>query len=254
MQNYEMRNLQLISYLLIFTFVSIAFSCRKPALEQIREAPSVTCYHNQSNPVFNFMTNDFSTNTLVNYDTALCGIMPLGRNYKWIYRDSVFGINGQFLRTEYDTLFVEKTVRFPGSQAVWWKMKSTLGKEFVPYNHIYITDSVMYFLEPSYVASGLRTFNTNESWLRLDNHFFFGTSGVLVDVAFRQSFTHGQSIVVPAGTYSNSVLCEKRYFFLERIFFETNTGVVKVEQYAPGTNLPDRNKLLRISELVSFIQ
>ena len=234
-----------------------AASCKKGNFNATDNSTYLTitapghCIFNPSNPVFNLSTNDFNTNLPVSYDSILCGIFPLGKNFKWIYKDSVFGNNGRFLKIEYDTLFVEKTVKFPGSEAIWWKLKSNLGKHVAPNDYIYTTDSVMYFLEKTELLppNPNHTLYSNKTWLRLDGQKL----GIITDIGYINNYYFQQTVNVPAGNYQNIIRCDKLFFNLDRIFFEPNIGFLKIEVYN-STTIPDRSKLQRISELVAFIQ
>ena len=245
----------------ILLIMLLAFSCKKNNFYSFENNTTgdttiwdtttlIQCNSNPSNPVFDLTTNDFNTNLPVGYDTIVCGIFPLGKNYKWIYKDSVFGNNGQFLKTEYDTLFVEKIVKFPGSEALWWKLKSSLGKQVAPNYYIYTTDSVMYFLEKSegMVQNSTHSLYSNSTWLRLDGQ----KMGIITDIGYINNYFFRQTVSVPAGNFTNIIRCDKLLYNLKRIFFKPGIGFLKIEVYN-STNIPEKNKLQRISELVAFI-
>jgi hypothetical protein len=249
--------------------ICLVVSCKKDTQEE--ERITTTCFTNPNNPEFLCTTNDINNHEIVNYDTTLCGIIPLGKNYKWIYRDSVFGTGGQFLRIEMDTLFVEKTVRFPGSQMVFWRMRSKLEKYYFPAQYIYTTDSVLYFLSSSdaFAYNPTRTLYTNKSWLatKYDNPIE-QMSGYNGDMHYVQHYLHGLTINVPLGAFNKTSVCEKIWAIPMRIYFNKEAGIVRHEFYqqdwfpysghfytaAGQIPVVNRTYIRRISELVAFIQ
>jgi hypothetical protein len=253
----------LTNLLLVIVFFN---SCKKTEYVSAWVAPAESvrpCNHNPANPVFNFTTNFFNTQ-YVNYDSAICGIMPLGRNYKWFYRDSVFDNNGHFVRIEHDTLSARGGYQLPGSSSIWWEMRTTSGRSFVPNNLIYITDSVMYTLERSTIYSHNSTYTlfNHETWLRTDNHRIYAQVGMNGDLAYRQRYSFYQTVEVPMGIFPNSILCEKDDFgyFRQRIYFNTSVGILRREYYDMPSNGPFNffdyrpSLLRRVSELVKFTQ
>jgi hypothetical protein len=242
-----MKNLKLFTVIL-FTLVSFVFltGCGKEAGMISKTA---RCVQNSMKPVFG--TNNFNNLPDYNYDSTVCGLLPLGKNYQWIYRDSLFDNTGQFTETRMDTLRVEKTVVSLMDKSVSWKMNAARSKGIPSY--IYTTDSVLYFIDRPYNYNSNSAFIATE-WLKIYSSDSVTKFSFVSDYGYRETIKKlSAPVKVPAGVFTNCIQNSKFTTGVEVIIFKPELGVVKYTKYSPYGNPfnPVPADKRQVSELVS---
>jgi hypothetical protein len=238
--------------LFLFIFSALVFSfvitgCRK---EAGIITPANHCVQNSKKPVFS--TNSYTNLPDYNYDSTVCGLLPLGKNYQWIYRDSLFDNSGMFTETRMDTLRVEKTVVSLSDKSVCWKMNCTRSKG-IPY-YIFTTDSVLYFIDRPYNYNSNSSFIATE-WLKIYNQDSITKFSFISDYGYRETIKKlSGAVKVPAGVFSNCIHNSKSTTGVEEIIFKPELGVVKYTRYSPYGNPfnPVAADKRQVSELVSY--
>ncbi len=195
------------------------------------QKPAIDCVHFNSKPFFN--TININNLPTIVQDTPVCGLFPLGKNHRWIYRDSLFDNSGLFIETKLDTLFIEKSILSLADNATWWKMKSRRNKSLP--NYLYTTDSVLYWLNNS---GGFNVVPQNiqaVAWLRILTKDSVRTSNAIDDVAYLETIKKlNSSTIVPAGSFDRCIETTKYgpSFLKQVITVKPNVGIVKIVTYS----------------------
>lgn len=224
--------------------LTIFVSCRRQA-EFFQ--PQVTCIQNDI-PVTGPALLVSSGLTRVDYDTAVCGFLPMHKDAYWIYTDSFFNSSGALTLVSFDTIRVKATYKSPGSPSVFWQFSSRNMKGFDKI--MYTTDSMVYaitgaFSLPSfydaypwagYRAAGYpRTPSPNFGPSNNDTLF---TMNFLVDVGFPEKIVnYRQPITVPAGSYSDCMGFSKFYGSqISEMVFKPGLGMVQYKRFYPPSS------------------
>jgi hypothetical protein len=242
------KNLKLI--ILFWAFI-VSISCKK---EQAEASPDI-CVINTVIPIFN--TNNYADLPFVSYNTNVCGLLPLGKNHFWIYKDSIFDNSGVFVEIKMDTLTVAKTVQSLADNSIWWKMKSNRTKGIFN-QFIYTTDSTVYFIDLLF-GFGYNNNFESRSWFKLFNQDSVKHHGGIGDVAFLQQTKNLQNTVtVPAGSFSNCIENNKNKIGGDFRYITTikpSVGIIKFSLYdspgPPSSNILPSYKR-QVSELISY--
>jgi hypothetical protein len=224
-------------------------ACKKAPVIAKQETPCITY---KSKPIFN-VTNIAGLAT-IDYNGTVCGIIPLGKNYKWIYRDSLFDNTGQFVQTKMDTMLVEKTVFSTADSSILWKLRGARPKGITE-NFIYSTDSVLYYSDRAYVGPGVPPppiYATE--WLKIYQQDYVSGSAFLSDMGYLQIIKKlTNSVAVPYGTVDGCIETTKMLAGREIITLKPGLGIVKYINYAlPFNELPNNKR--QVSELVAFLK
>lgn len=224
--------------------LTIFISCRRQA-EFFQ--PQVTCIQNGvpvTGPAL-LVSNGLNR---VDYDTAVCGFLPMHKNAYWIYTDSFFNSSGALTMVSFDTIRVKATYKSPGSPSVFWQFSSRNMKGFDKI--MYTTDSMVYaitaaFSTPSFYAAfpwaGYRaagypqTPAPNFGPSNTDTLF---TMNFLVDVGYPEKIVnYRQPITVPAGSYTGCIGFSKFYgSLISEMVFKPGLGMVQYKRYySPST-------------------
>jgi hypothetical protein len=235
---------------LYFSIVVFFQACKKEAAITKLDTPCIT-YKNK--PIFNVTTT--AALNAKDYNGTVCGIIPLGKNYKWIYRDSLFDNMGQFVQTKMDTLFVEKTVFSTADSSILWKLRSTSGRaKGINDYFVYSTDSILYYTDRAYVGPGVPVppiYATE--WLKIYRQDYISSSAFLSDMGYLQIIKKlSSSIVVPYGSINGCIETTKMLYGREIITLKPGLGIVKYTSYEdPFNELPSNKR--QVSELVAFV-
>jgi hypothetical protein len=236
-----------IPFLIATILLHTHTSCKKS------EAPIAPneCNRNTVKPIFN--TANINELTTIKYDASVCGLLPLNKQHKWIYKDSLFDDAGNFKEIKMDTLYVEKTVQSSADNSILWKMKSTRLKGLP--NYIYTTDSTLYFVDLMYNAANNKPFVATE-WLKLPTQDSVRKYSFVSDYGYIETIKKLKTnTTVPAGSFSNCFYTSKSIDGIEEIVFKPELGVVKYTKYSPYGNPfnPLPTDKIQVSELVAYI-
>ncbi len=186
----------------------------------------------------------------VNDSSTICGYFPLNKKNYWVYRDSFFTDQRQFLYTQIDTLTFEKTFK-SNDGLIWWEPKSTHKDNHVYrglWRRIYSTDSTVYNITDGYANRWFAA--TIIDTVREDCR----TSDVSTNCI---SIKEKSPLTTPAGTFSNVMLFKKEWLlqsFDYSIYYKPGVGILK-SQWSPSFFVKPTftlNPLYATSILISY--
>jgi hypothetical protein len=206
---------------------------------------------------------------VINQDTPVCGLLPMSKNNKWIYRDSLFDDNGNFVEIKMDTLRIVEAKKSDADGKTWWKFISNRNKGLL---NLYLvsSDSTLYFPTVSFGSYGAG------NWLEIPkNNYLKGFWG-LTDVPYGiLDFTKlNTTVTVPAGGFINCIKNRRDASFgpnnynaiygygISETTYKPGIGIIKHQtnkaNYANSPNGYNSNPLIMygiktmVSELVEY--
>jgi hypothetical protein len=218
----------------------ILFSCRKESLAP----PTESCLTQTGNP--DHLSYSGSDILSVRYSAKHCGLLPLSTKNYWIYLDSVYA-DGEFLKTEMDTLQFSQTFQTQSDGLIWWKASKEMGLPATCYSN----DSAIFGLNERLFSSSPVFDVKKEIYFAAVDSIRFLTS--FNDEAAIGTEKKNSSIATSLGTFSDCIFVEKfaPTYRRDQSYFEPGIGIIKYvfQKAAAGDYII---KTQRISTLVKY--
>ncbi|MBL7727367.1 MAG: hypothetical protein JNM68_06780 [Dinghuibacter sp.] len=229
--------------------------------------PGVPCIHNGM-PVTGPALLYSSGLQQVNFDSAICGFLPLHKDAYWIYTDSFFNTNGSLHLVQQDTLRVKGVYQSPNGPSLFWRLGARNRKGCT--GLLYTTDSILYTIAPAFATPA---FYEHYTWAGYRAAGYpnsgapvFGPPGTdsiftfnhFTDMAYQEKIVnYRQPVTVPAGSYSNCTGFVKRLGWSpDEMIFKPGLGMIKYIVYynaPPGSySLFPTGPVQQVSVLTSY--
>ncbi len=205
-------------FLIILIAVQLLYGCQKGI-----EMPEQPCVEHKANSY----TSTYSCAELspVAYKGEQCGFLPLSGTTLWIFEDSFFNDQGNFVNRKVDTLQFSKTFQTQKDGIVWWQPDKFIG---LP-EKCMTTGKDLYSLQPRFFGGNLCVLDAAIEYSIPASDSIGYLAHFADEAAIGKAVKMKASLDLPFGKLDQCILFEKHApgYRRDKVYIKPGVGVVK---------------------------